>query len=90
MNKNFLYFFFILISILFFLLVFNYYISEDNKKKISLNRVNLSNIPKMNNDSIAILKNDTNNVIEFNNGYNFQGQNKVHRKFWDLLKKKNK
>ncbi len=76
---------FILI-VLFFYFTFFYYISEENIKKINLNR---SNIVKNLNDeteSLPFLENDTNNVIEFNSGFN--SENKTKRNFWDLIKKK--
>ena len=51
------------------------YISNNNREKINFNRTN-----------IPLLKNDTDNVIEFNSGYNDK-DNKVKRNFWNLFKK---
>ena len=49
---------------------------------------NLSDIidQQENTSNLPILDNDTNNVIEFNSGYNMD--NKKKRSFWNLLNKK--
>ena len=38
--------------------------------------------------NLPILKNDTNNVIQFNDGYSNEIQNDKPRNFWNLLKSK--
>ena len=73
-----------LLTIIFFYHVTEYYFSKENIKKINLNRseVNENLIDKS--LSLPFLSNDTNNVIEFNSGFNLE--NKSKRKFWDLIK----
>lgn len=73
-----------LLTIIFFYYVTKYYFSKENIKKINLNRseVNENLIDKS--LSLPFLSNDTNNVIEFNSGFNLE--NKSKRKFWDLIK----
>ena len=51
--------------LLFFYFVIFYYLSEKNKKKIYLNRLNVNEILDKKLSNLPILKNDTNNVIEF-------------------------
>ena len=80
---NLIIFFFI---IFFFFLVINEYLSDKNKKLINKNRLDIENIINKNITNLPRLQNDTNNVIEFNNGYN-DSDNKIKRNFWDLLKK---
>ena len=76
---------FILIILFFYFTVF-YYLSEENIKRINSNRSNITK--NLNNKSLSLpfLENDTNNVIEFNSG--FDSENKTKRNFWDLIKKK--
>ena len=62
------------------------YISNNNRKKINLNRANIYLKIKDNLSNLPLLKNDTDNVIEFNSGYNDR-DNKVKRNFWNLFKK---
>ena len=81
----------LLILSLIFVGLFNYfvvnsYFSDKNKKKINQNRSNYNEI--LNNKKIQIpyLKNDTDNVIEFNTGYDEEIKNNKPRSFWKLLK----
>ena len=73
-----------------FVSFFSYYIfyqynTEKNKNEIKQNRSNYKN--SINNKIINLdyLKNDTNNVIEFNSGYKIINKNKIKRNFWELL-----
>ena len=76
-----------IVFIFFFIFfVLSTYMSKKNVDKIKVNR---SNVYVKINESLAnlpILKNDTNNVIEFNSGFNGDS-NKVKRNFWNLFKK---
>lgn len=67
--------------------VINHYISEVNIKKISKNRLNLQKTIEEKTIELSILKNNTNNIIEYNSGYS-KTENKKKRNFWDLLKTK--
>ncbi len=88
MIKNFFNITIFVLIILFSIFVISHYLSEKNKKKISLNRTNIdSNIYKKI-ENLPILKNDTNNIIEYNSGFQLNDEKKVKRKFWDLIKSK--
>ena len=73
-------------SIIFFYFVAIFYISEKNIKQINTNRSNLSEIINDNIKDLPFIKNDTNNVINFNSGYENNNEN-YKRNFWDLFKK---
>ena len=82
-------FFSVLIFIFIFLFIFfvsKTYISKKNIEKINSNRTNTYSKIEENLLNLPLLKNDTNNVIEFNSGYNTNG-NKIKRNFWNLFKK---
>lgn len=76
----------LIISISIYLCV-SIYFSEANKKKINVNRTIIDLKIKNNIFNLKILENNTDNVIEFNSGFN-NTKNKIKRNFWDLLKKK--
>jgi len=80
--------FFVIIVFLFFFNIYKYYSSNKNIKNINLNRSNIEEIIKTKISDIPILKNDTNNVIEFNDSFDEEIQNNKKRSFWDLLKSK--
>jgi len=79
--------FFLIIIFLFFLNIYKYYSSNKNIKNINLNRSNIEEIIKTKISNIPILKNDTNNVIEFNSSFSEEIKDNKRRSFWDLLKK---
>ena len=75
----------VLITTLFFF-IFKYYFSEKNFEIIKNNR---QNIQKIINESIAnlpTLNSDTNNVIEFNSGFEDNEKKTFKRNFWELFK----
>ena len=78
--------FFVIIIFLFFFNIYKYYSSNKNIKNINLNRSNIEEIIKTKISNIPILKNDTNNVIEFNDSFDEEIKNNKKRSFWDLLK----
>ena len=78
--------FFVIIVFLFFFNIYKYYSSNKNIKNINLNRSNIEEIIKTKISDIPILKNDTNNVIEFNDSFDEEIKNNKKRSFWDLLK----
>jgi len=80
--------FFVIIVFLFFFNIYKYYSSNKNIKNINLNRSNIEEIIKTKISDIPILKNDTNNVIEFNDSFDEEIKNNKKRSFWDLLKSK--
>ena len=77
---------FIIIIFLFFFNIYNYYSSNKNIKNINLNRSNIEKIVKTKISNIPILKNDTNNVIEFNSSFPEEIKDNKKRNFWNLLK----
>jgi uncharacterized protein YxeA len=77
----------IFLSICFFIFfVVSIYISDKNIKKINTNRANVYKKIEENISNLPLLTNDTNDVIEFNSGYD-NDNNKIKRNFWKLFKK---
>ena len=70
----------------FFFIIFEYYSSNKNIKNINLNRVNTEEILKTKIKNLPILKNDTNDVIEFNDSFPDEIKDNKKRSFWNLLK----
>tara|TARA_B110000967_G_C18893177_1_gene568768 strand:- start:1988 stop:2251 length:264 start_codon:yes stop_codon:yes gene_type:complete len=87
MIKNILSVFIFLFSISFFYLIFNIYFSDDHRKKIEINRKTFFQKVKNDINKLPVLANDTDNVIEFNSGFETQNK-KIERSFWELFKKK--
>ena len=79
----------IILLTIFFYKVFSFYSSLNNKDLISKNRENIDNIIDSKIQDIPFFKNDTNNVIEFNSGYN-QMMMKIIKDFGIYLKMKKK
>ena len=82
------------ISVLIFIFVFLFiyfvisiYVSDNNKIKVSSNRENVQSSVEQKLLILPILKNDTNNVIEFNSGYE-DNNNKIKRNFWNFESKR--
>ena len=77
----------IFIFIIFFIyFTISTYISNNNKKKINSNRTNIHLNIKKKLSVLPLLKNDTNDVVEFNPGYKDEN-NTIKRNFWNLFKK---
>jgi len=85
MNKIFNFFLIILILIFFFN-IYNFYSSNKNLESKEFNRNNIDQIINTKISNLPILKNDTNNVIEFNDGFSNEIKNDKPRSFWNLLK----
>lgn len=82
-------FFSVLIFIFIFLFIFfviTAYNSKINKEKINSNRTNIYSKIEDNLSKLPLLENNTNNVVEFNSGFN-EVNNKIKRNFWNLFKK---
>ena len=77
-----------LLVLIFFLLTFKYYSSQKNIEIRDFNRNNINEIINMKISNLPILKNDTNNVIQFNDGFSNEMKNDKPRSFWNLLKSK--
>ena len=81
--RNFL---FLLIFFVYISFICIYYISDENKKKIYLNRLTINDNKQNKDYSIPFLKNDTNNVIDY---FSSELEEKKIKKrfFWELFKK---
>ena len=77
---------FILLVLIFFGSTYKYYSSNKNMKVKEFNRNNIDEIINKKISNLPILKNDTNNVIEFNDGFSNEIKNDKPRSFWNLLK----
>ena len=74
------------IVLIFIFYIFQHYTSNKNIIEKDYKRLNLD---KLLNDKISdlpILKNDTINVIEFNNSLENENNKEKKRSFWELLK----
>jgi hypothetical protein len=78
--------FLFLIILIFFLSTYNFYSSNINIDAKEFNRLNINKIIETKITNLPILNNDTNNVIEFNDGYSNDIKNDKPRSFWNLLK----
>ena len=78
--------FLLVIIFLFLFNIYKYYSSENNIKKINLNRSNIDKIVKTKILDVPILDNDTNNIIEFNSSFSEEIKDNKLRNFWNLLK----
>ena len=76
-----------LLIIFFILSIYNYYSSNKNVDAKDYNRKNIDQILKDKIFNLPVLKNDTDNVIEFNNSLKDGIEENKRRSFWDLLKK---
>ena len=77
-----------LLIIIFILSIYNYYSSNKNVDAKNYNRENIDQILKEKIIDLPVLKNDTNNVIEFNNSIKNDIEENKKRNFWDLINKK--
>ena len=78
--------FFLILVIIFFGTTYKFYSSNKNIKDKEFNRNNIDQILNDKISNLPILKNDTNNVIEFNDGFSNEIKNDKPRSFWNLLK----
>ena len=88
MIKNIFYLLITILILFFFLFVTQEYLSEKHIKKININRANITANLLSRSSDLPILKNDTNDIIEYNNGFNMNENNREKRSFWKLLKRK--
>ena len=85
MIKELKYVFYLLIIFLFLFFSLRYYISDDYKKKSFRSINTIDNKIYLENESIKILNNDTENIIEYIDRET--NENKKEYKFWELLEK---
>tara|TARA_X000000950_G_scaffold9225_1_gene10225 strand:+ start:111 stop:374 length:264 start_codon:yes stop_codon:yes gene_type:complete len=79
-------FFLIVLILIFFFNIYSFYSSNKNLESKEFNRKNIDQIINTKISNLPILKNDTNNVIEFNDGFSNEIKNDKPRSFWNLLK----
>jgi len=84
--QKFLSIFFLILVIIFFGTTYKFYSSNKNIKNKEFNRNNIDQILNDKISNLPILKNDTDNVIEFNDGFSNEIKNDKPRSFWNLLK----
>ena len=74
--------------LVFFLLAYKYYSSQKNIEAKDFNRKNIDEIINTKISNLPVLQNDTNNVIEFNDGFSNKIKDGKQRSFWNLIKTK--
>ncbi len=79
---------FLLLVLTFFLATYKYYSSNKNTQIKNFNRNNINDIINSKVSNLPILKNDTSDVIQFNDGFTNEIKHEKSRSFWDLLKSK--
>jgi len=84
MIKNFLSVLIFLLIFIFIFFIISTYISDTNKKKIYFNRKNINSKIEESLSNLPLLRNDTQNAIIFNSGYNDDNK-KIKRNFWNLF-----
>ena len=72
--------------LVFFLLAYKYYSSQKNIEAKDFNRNNIDQIINKKIKNLPVLKSDTNNIIEFNDGFSSETKSDKPRSFWNLLK----
>ncbi len=85
MNK-FLNIFFFIFILIFFYSTYKFYSSNKNIQAKNYKRDNINEIINTKISNLPILKNDTEDVIEFNDGFSNELKNDKPRSFWNLLK----
>ena len=80
--------FFFIFVVIFFFSTYKYYSSNKNIEVKDYNRINIDEIINNKISNLPVLTNDTDNVIEFNDGFSNDIKNDKTRSFWNLLKTK--
>ena len=75
-----------LLILIFFFNIYSFYSSNKNLESKEFNRSNINQIINTKISNLPILKNDTDNVIKFNDGFSSEIENDKPRSFWNLLK----
>tara|TARA_E500000178_G_scaffold330505_1_gene362455 strand:- start:323 stop:586 length:264 start_codon:yes stop_codon:yes gene_type:complete len=74
-----------ILILIFFFYIYSFYSSNKNLESKEFNRSNIDQIINKKISNLPILKNDTDNVIEFNDGFSNKIKNEKPRSFWNLL-----
>tara|TARA_B100000989_G_scaffold7712_1_gene5348 strand:+ start:599 stop:862 length:264 start_codon:yes stop_codon:yes gene_type:complete len=75
-----------ILILIFFLNIYKFYSSNIHLESREFNRINIDQIIKTKISNLPILKNDTDNIIEFNDGFTNKIKDDKPRSFWNLLK----
>ena len=86
--KKFINIFLSCLILVFFLLAYKYYSSQKNIEAKDFNRKNIDEIINTKISNLPVLQNDTNNVVEFNDGLSNKIKDGKQRSFWNLIKTK--
>ena len=78
--------FLVILILFFFFSIYSFYSSNKNLESKKFNRSNIDQIINKKILNLPILKNDTNDIIEFNDGFSNKIKNDKTRRFWNLLK----
>ena len=79
---------YLLSSIFFIIFIINFYFSEKNIITTNKSRLYYSDIDLSKKLDIPLLKNDTQNIIEYTNDVEIYKEKKKKYKFFDLIKNK--
>ena len=71
--------------IVFFIFLTSFYISEENIEKINKSRLNYLDKLTYTIQDIPLLKNDTNNIIEYKTDIEADKKKKKYNLFWKLI-----
>ena len=87
MLKKIKYIFYIVSFLIFIILITSFYFSDQNIRETNKSRSFYS--VKINKDTnkLPLLKNDTNDIIEYRNDIEVYKKKKKYYKFWDLIRK---
>ena len=77
--------FYIASFFIFIILTTSFYFSEQNVKSTNKSRSIYATTQKNNTQNLPLLKNDTNNIIEYRNDIEVYRKKKKNYKFWDLI-----
>ena len=78
--------FLMIFILIFFFNIYRFYSSSKNLDSKEFNRNNIDQIINTKITNLPVLTNDTDNVIEFNDGLSNEIKNDKPRSFWNLLK----
>ena len=76
----------LILIIFFFFLVYEHYFSINENNLLDSNRIEIDKLVQNQKTNLPILKNNTDNVIEFNSGYEKILKKDNKKKFWNLFK----
>ena len=79
--------FFLISFFIFIIFSINFYFSDENIKQINKSRFNYLDVLNKHILDLPLLKNDTNNVIEYKNDIENNKKKKKYNLFWKLIEK---